>query len=87
MHPYARNLEQYHVPACNTQPTATAALYLTFNGIRTGAYCKTHAEDGMVDALLRRCLHDPCRTVPAFDVEDNETGAQYSKHHAKDGAV
>ena len=35
-------------------------------------YCLVHKEDGMVDVKNKRCIHEGCRTIPAFNI-DGET--------------
>ncbi|CAM9932474.1 unnamed protein product [Laminaria digitata] len=51
------------------------------------AYCKKHAEDGMVDVRHHQyCLHNSCMKGPNFNLEGNKKGA-YCKQHAKDGMV
>ncbi|CAN0538552.1 unnamed protein product, partial [Scytosiphon promiscuus] len=36
-------------------------------GIKTGAYCRQHAEDGMVDVMRKRCLHDSCTKASSYN--------------------
>lgn len=50
------------------------------------AYCKQHAEDGMVNVRSRRCVHDSCARTPYYNVEGRKVAA-YCKHHATDGMV
>lgn len=52
---------------------------------RPRLYCKYHAEDGMVNANHRHCLHDSCVTIPNFNVEGKT--AAYCRQHARKGAV
>ncbi|CAM9380705.1 unnamed protein product, partial [Laminaria digitata] len=37
-------------------------------GRKLPAYCKKHAEDGMVNVGSRRCSHDTCMKHPSFNV-------------------
>ena len=55
-------------------------------GSKTAAYCKQHAEDGMVDVCHKRCSHDSCTKHPVFNVEGSKV-AVYCKQHAGDGMV
>ena len=51
-----------------------------------GAYCKEHAEDGMVDVRSKRCVHGSCNTRPNFGTEGSKRG-MYCKLHADEGMV
>ena len=55
-------------------------------GSRTAAFCKTHAQDGMVDVLRKRCSHDFCTMKPSFCMEGSRT-ALYCIQHAGDHMV
>ncbi|CAM9647529.1 unnamed protein product [Laminaria digitata] len=57
-----------------------------FEGSKPAAFCKKHAEDGMVDVRNRRCLYDSCTTRPSYNFEGIKPGA-YCKLHAEDGMV
>ena len=50
------------------------------------AYCKKHAEDGMVNVRNRRCLHDSCSKYPCYNFKGS-TPAMYCKSHSQDGMV
>ncbi|CAM9457002.1 unnamed protein product [Laminaria digitata] len=52
----------------------------------SAVYCKLHAEDGMVDVYLKRCLHDSCTKAPSYNFEGRKP-AVYCKKHAEDGMV
>ena len=43
------------------------------------AYCKQHAEDGMVNVCKTLCSHDFCTKIPSFNVKGSKT-AIYCKH-------
>ncbi|CAN0441221.1 unnamed protein product [Laminaria digitata] len=55
-------------------------------GSKTSAYCKQHADDGMLNVYNKRCLHDSCTRHQSFNVEGSKTSA-YCKQHAADGMV
>ncbi|CAN0219773.1 unnamed protein product [Laminaria digitata] len=57
-----------------------------FEGSKRGAYCKQHAEDGMVDVRSRLCSNESCTTRPSFNIKGSKTGA-YCRQHAEDGMV
>ena len=57
-----------------------------FDGIKAPAYCKQHAEDGMVDVRSKRCLHQSCVRHPSFNFDGIKAPA-YCKQHAEDGMV
>ena len=67
---------------------ASCTKWPSFNleGRKAGAYCNTHAEDGMVDVNGRRCLHDPCTRRASFNTEGTKMAA-YRKTHARDSMV
>ena len=50
------------------------------------AYCKQHAEDGMVNVYNGRCSHGSCKRKPSFNVKGNKT-ARHCKQHAVNGMV
>ena len=49
-------------------------------GNQAAAYCKAHAEDGMVDVFSRRCSYTSCSSKPRFNVEGSKTPAYCGKH-------
>ena len=53
---------------------------------RTAAYCKQHAQDGMVDAINIRCSHRFCTTMASFNIDGFKRPA-YCKRHAEEGMV
>lgn len=55
-------------------------------GSKMAAYCKKHAEDGMVNVHHRRCTHGSCTTQPSFNVAGSTTPL-YCKQHAEDNMV
>ncbi|CAN0588986.1 unnamed protein product, partial [Laminaria digitata] len=61
--------------SCTRQPSFSLV------GRKTAAYCKQHAENGMVDVRNKRCLHDSCTTQPIFNLVGSKTAA-YCKQHA-----
>ena len=60
--------------------------HFNIEGSKTAAYCKQHAEDGMVNVLSKRCSHVSCTKIPNFSVKSSRTAA-YCKQHAEDGMV
>ncbi|CAN0537473.1 unnamed protein product, partial [Scytosiphon promiscuus] len=49
---------------CTNQPSFNT------EGSKKPAYCRLHAEDGMVDAKRKpRCSHDACSRQPSFNME------------------
>ena len=50
------------------------------------AYCKQHAEDGMVDIRSKHCSHPTCMAAPSFNVAACPTPF-YCRQHAEDGMV
>ncbi|CAM9369099.1 unnamed protein product [Laminaria digitata] len=53
---------------------------------KAGAYCKDHAEDGMVDVVNTRCSHDSCTRRSIFNIAGSKTPA-YCKQHANEGML
>ena len=53
---------------------------------KIAAYCRQHAEDGMLDVRSKRCSYKSCTTWPSFNVKGSKTGA-YCRQHAEDGMV
>jgi hypothetical protein len=49
-------------------------------------FCKSHAIDGMVDVINKRCVHPECTKQPSFNTPDQKTGL-FCKDHATDGMV
>ena len=37
-------------------------------------FCRTHAEEGMVNVSTRRCSHDFCTKKPYFNVDGSKVG-------------
>lgn len=58
----------------------------TVEGKKTAAYCKQHAENGMVNLSSKGCRHDSCITKPKFNFEGSKTPACCRKH-AEGGMV
>ncbi|CAN0236061.1 unnamed protein product [Laminaria digitata] len=56
-----------------------------FDGM-TEAYCKPHAEDGMVNVRHKRCFSGSCRMLPIYNFEGSKP-AVFCKQHAKGGMV
>ena len=54
---------------CRTDPS------FNVEGSKTTAYCKQHAQDGMVGVSRKRCLHEFCRKRPSFNVEGSKSAA------------
>ncbi|CAN0539888.1 unnamed protein product, partial [Laminaria digitata] len=44
-------------------------------GSKKAAYCKKHAEDGMVLVHHKRCSHDTCLTTPSFNAKGSKGAA------------
>ena len=57
-----------------------------FEGSKPAAYCKQHAENGMVNVRSKRCLHDSCERQSGFNYKGCKTPA-YCKQHAEEGMV
>ena len=57
-----------------------------FEGIKAGAYCKLHAEIGMINVRSKRCSRESCMTRPNFNVEGSKIPV-YCKEHAQNGMV
>ncbi|CAM9318963.1 unnamed protein product [Laminaria digitata] len=56
-------------------------------GSKGAAFCKKHAEDGMVNVRsYSRCSSDACMTLPRFNVKGSKRPA-FCKNHALDGMV
>ena len=66
--------------------TCTRRPAFNFQGSKKAAYCRQHAEDGMVDVQRRRCSHGRCTKYPTFNVEGSKA-AVCCRHHAEDGMV
>ena len=55
-------------------------------GSKRAAYCKRHAEDGMVQVSAKKCMSVSCTIRPSFNFVGNKT-ASCCKQHALDGMV
>ncbi|CAN0542489.1 unnamed protein product, partial [Scytosiphon promiscuus] len=53
------------MPRCHGQDCQVSAGF-NVKGSKTGKYCKQHAEDGMVNVVIRRCFYASCAKAPAF---------------------
>ncbi|CAM9326135.1 unnamed protein product, partial [Laminaria digitata] len=70
---------------CSNHFCKTRASY-SAQGSKRAAYCKKHAEDGMVNVQYKRCSRDTCTRKGSVNVEGSKTAA-YCRHHDKDGMV
>ena len=74
-----RNMRCVH-DSCTRRPSFNVL------GKRTTAYCKEHAQDGMMDVRKGRCAYESCTKYPSFNVDGSKT-AVYCNLHAQDGMV
>lgn len=58
---------------------------LNVEGIKIPAYCKEHAEKGMVDVRSQRCLHDSCARSANFSFKCK--AGVCCEQHAKKGMM
>ena len=66
--------------SCTKVPTFNVA------GTKKAAYCKQHAQDGMVDVRTKRCSNESCTKYPSFNVEGSKSPV-YCRQHASDSMV
>ncbi|CAM9576052.1 unnamed protein product, partial [Laminaria digitata] len=71
---------------CRYHQCEKRANFNVEGGSKKAVYCKQHADDGMVDVINKRCLHESCTTRPAYNFEGSRTAA-YCKQHADNGMV
>ncbi|CAM9651853.1 unnamed protein product [Laminaria digitata] len=55
-------------------------------GSKKPAFCKQHAQDGMVDVFVDQCLQESCTKTANFNIEGGET-AMFCTLHAECGMV
>ena len=67
---------------CRHDPCKTKASF-NDEGSKTAAFCKQHAENGMVNVLDRRCAHGSCNRVPRWGVS-TDGAATVCDYHKSD---
>jgi hypothetical protein len=55
--------------------------YYNFKPLKTGLYCKEHADDGMQDVINKTCVIDKCDIIARFNDFDKKT-ALFCKFHS-----
>ena len=76
---------QYAARHCSHDACTTVASF-NVKGSKKAAYCKQHAEDGMVNVHHDPCLHDACTKRPSFNIKGSKKAA-YCRKHAQGGLV
>ena len=76
---------QYAARHCSHDACTTVASF-NVKGSKKAAYCKLHAEDGMVNVHHDPCSHDACTKRPSFNIKGSKK-ALYCRKHAENDMV